>query len=416
MNVVIAQSDLVTAYGWGIDALWNGLLGGETAIAAIDRFAERGFTSDQAAVIPDLEVDPNGSRVMAMLNRLLTPLIGKLDPMTPLILSTTVGEIDYVERSILQGHAELAAEARPQVMLARIKALLQLRGAGMVISSACASSSMAVTQAASLIRRGDEKAVLVVACDAVSEFVYSGFSTLHSLCAAPARPFDESRNGLTLGEAAAWALVVSDDLQSDVSTTPPTPALRYSEEPDRPPKPDSSDYLRPRDPGILKSPPRESKTSILGWGNTTDATHMTAPDRNAGGLSRAIGKACSMAKRQADEISFIAAHGTATIYSDAMEMLAFGNTIPKPKPVFSIKGGVGHTLATAGLLQILVAGRAISRGVVPATVGLRSPDPAAIDWAHTMPAPIGRAPLALSTNSGFGGVNTAILLGEGNQA
>jgi len=64
----------------------------------------------------------------------------------------------------------------------------------------------------------------------------------------------------------------------------------------------------------------------------------------------------------------------------------------------------------------LVAGRAISRGVVPATVGLRSPDPAAIDWAHTMPAPIGRAPLALSTNSGFGGVNTAILLGEGNQA
>jgi 3-oxoacyl-(acyl-carrier-protein) synthase len=142
---------------------------------------------------------------------------------------------------------------------------------------------------------------------------------------------------------------------------------------------------------------------------------MTAPDRNAGGLSRAIEKACSMAKRNADEISFVAAHGTATVYSDAMEILAFSNTAGKPKPVFSIKGGIGHTLATAGLLQILVVARAMSAGVVPATVGLVAPDATASEWAHRAPAALGPTPLALSTNSGFSGVNTAILLGLGGQ-
>lgn len=372
MNAVIAQSDVATAYGWRLDALWNGLLSGKTAIRPTDRFAGRGFVSDQAALVPDLDVKPEESRVMAMLERLLSPLIGEIDPMTPMILATTVGEIECVERAILNGSPDLAATARPQALLERIKQLLRLRGNAMVISSACASSSAAMTQAASLIRRGDETKVLVITCDAVSEFVYSGFSTLLSLCSEPARPFDAERSGLTLGEAAGWAMLVSSD-----------------------------------------APVNRGATSILGWGNTTDAIHMTAPDRNAGGLSRAISKACAMAKREAAEISFIAAHGTATLYSDAMELLAFRRASPEPKPIFSIKGGVGHTLASAGLLQILVCARAMELGVVPATVGLSTPEPSAIGWAHVAPARIGSNPLALSTNSGFGGVNTAILLGRG---
>jgi 3-oxoacyl-[acyl-carrier-protein] synthase II len=187
---------------------------------------------------------------------------------------------------------------------------------------------------------------------------------LSSLCAGPARPFDRGRTGLTLGEAFGWALVTS-----------------------------GGDGL-----------------SILGWGNTTDAVHMTAPDRNAGGLLRAVGKALAMAGKSADDVAVIAAHGTATSYSDAMEMVAFRAAIGRPRPVFSVKGGVGHTLAPAGLVQILVAGRALSLGLAPPTVGLTSPDDDAAGWVRAEAAPVvGR--LALSTNSGFGGVNTAILLG-----
>jgi 3-oxoacyl-[acyl-carrier-protein] synthase II len=374
MNVAIAQSDAVTAYGWGIDALWNGLLSNQTAIKPTDRFADRGFLSNQAALIPDLEIETGESRAMAMTKRLLAPLVGKIDPMTPLILATTVGEIEYVEQSILNENPDFAASARPQVLLGRLKQLLALRGHAMVISSACASSAVALSRAASMIRHGDAKQVLVVACDSVSEFVYSGFSTLLSLCDGPARPFDAQRSGLTLGEGAAWALLAADEK------------------------------------------PRKGTASILGWGNTTDAVHMTAPDRNARGLSRAIARACAMADQSAENISFIAAHGTATLYSDAMELLAFHGTSAKPRPIFSIKGGIGHTLASAGLIQILVAARAMALGVIPPTVGLAVPDPSAIDRAHNTSVKIASARLALSTSSGFAGVNTAILIGGGNQS
>lgn len=372
LNAVIAQSGVATAYGWGIDALWEGLMSGKTAIRATDRFPGRNFVSDQAALVPGVEDDPAGSRVMGLLSQLLAQLVGKVAPDTTLILSTTVGEIEYVERGVLGEDKAIAREACPQHLLERIKSILGLTGPAMVLSSACASSSAAVTRAASLVRHGDAERVLVVACDAVSEFVYSGFSTLMSLCDGPAKPFDASRTGLTLGEAAAWALVTRDDA------------------------PDVGD----------------DALALLGWGNTTDAIHMTAPDRSARGLERAIVKALAMANRQSNEIAFIAAHGTATVYSDAMEMIAFHAAIGSSKPIFSVKGGVGHTLGAAGLVQMLVAGRALQRNQVPPNVGLDTPDPAAEGWASARAVELNDPRLALSTNSGFGGVNTALILGR----
>jgi len=375
MKPVIAQSGVVTAYGWGLDSLWDGLMSGRTAITSSDRFAERGFVSNQIAVVPDLGVERGDSRSMAMLRRLLTPIIGQINPKTPLILATTVGEIEFVEQAVLDNKPEYAQRARPLVLLERVKQLLGLTGPAMVLSSACASSTAALTRAAAMIRHGEADSVLLVTCDAVSEFVYSGFSTLLSLCESPASPFDCNRTGLTLGEAAAWALIT----------------------------PDSSSLAD------------QSAPAILGWGNTTDAVHMTAPDRNAAGLSRAITKALAMSGTNAADVDLIAAHGTATVYSDAMEMIAFRHAMGAPRPTFSIKGGVGHTLAAAGLVQVLVAARAMELGVVPPTVGLTSPEPAAAGWVFGVPVPLKKSRLTLSTNSGFGGVNTAVLLGGGER-
>ena len=385
MKIVLSRSDAVTAYGWGVDALWDGLMGGVTAIRPTDRFSKRGFAVNLAATVPDLSVERGESRVWAMLKRLLSPLVGQLDPSTPVILATTVGEIEFVEQSVLGGTmggaSPLLVEARPDTLLARIKSLLGLSGPGLVISSACASSSLAVSRAASMVRSGAARQVLVIASDAVSEFVYSGFSTLSSLCDTPARPFDANRCGLTLGEAAAWTLVSSADSTADAT------------------------------------PVGSAATSIIGWGSTSDAWHMTAPDPQASGLIRAIAKACAMGKRSPSEISFVSAHGTATVYSDAMELVGFRRSLPGPTPVFSIKGAVGHTLGATGLLQILVTGRALAKGVVPPTIGMSIPDPNAVGWVHGASTPIESrggsletSRVALSTNSGFGGVNTAILL------
>ncbi len=309
-------------------------------------------------------------------NGAAAPLLGRLrgtiDPLTPLILATTVGEIEYVEEAVLNADPPLAQRAGPQQLLRAVKEMLALEGDAMVVSSACASSAAALTRAAAMIRHGRAQSVLVVTCDSISEFVYSGFSALLSLCEAPARPFDAQRCGLTLGEAAAWALVTSD-------------------------------------PSAAGS----SAVSILGWGNTTDAMHMTAPHRDAAGLSRAILRTCAMADCGPGELAFIAAHGTATLYSDAMELVAFRRALESPKPIFSVKGAVGHTLAAAGLVQILVAGRALSQGIVPPTIGLENPDASAIGWANSDSIRIAAPTRALSTNSGFGGVNTAVVLGRG---
>jgi 3-oxoacyl-[acyl-carrier-protein] synthase II len=375
MTPIISQFDLVTAYGYGIDALWNGLFANQTAIRSTDRFKDRQFVSDQAALVPELQCPPGTSRVMAMLTPMLAKLAGNLNPKTPLILATTVGEIEFIESAILNGpldYSAHAALAAPSNLLSQIKALIGLTGPATVISSACASSSAALSRAASIVQHGEAPAVLVVACDAISEFVYSGFSTLQSLCDTPAKPFDANRCGLSLGEAAAWALVTGDD---------PTPV-------------------------------HGEVVSILGWASTSDAIHMTAPDRNGGGLSRAITRACAMANADPADIAFIAAHGTATLYSDAMELLAFRAAVPKPVPIFSVKGGTGHTLGAAGLIQILVSARALSRGQLPPTVGLIEPDAAAAGWVHTSPTPLNNPSVALSTNSGFGGVNTAVVLGR----
>ena len=204
MNVVISQSDLITPYGQGLSALWTGLLANQTAIKSTKMFAERNFCSDQAAIIEGLSVEKDQSRVMAMLRVILTPLQGKLGSTTPIILATTVGEIEYLQTAVLNNQPELAEESRPQHLLGKIKSLLDLRGPGIVLSSACASSAAALTHAASMIQTGEAKKVLVIAADAISEFVYSGFSTLQSLSPTPAAPFDANRCGLSLGEAAAW--------------------------------------------------------------------------------------------------------------------------------------------------------------------------------------------------------------------
>lgn len=371
MKATLGRADVVTAYGWGIEALWAGLMSGATAIAPVARLTERGFPTDVAAVVPGLEPRAGESRAWAMLRQLLTPIAGTLDAHMPVILATTIGEIEHVERAVLEGSRQLAAGASPVELLARIKDLLGLRGPGMIVSAACASSTVALARAAAMVGYGDARQVLVIACDAVSEFVYSGFTSLLSLAKGPARPFDARRDGLTLGEAAAWAVVSAEDAAAD------------------------------------------SPTAIAGWGQTSDAFHMTAPDAAGRGLARAIAKACAMAGRDPADIDLIAAHGTGTVFSDAMEMAAFRSSVPRPVPVFSVKGGVGHTLGAAGLVQILVTQRAMGLGMAPPTVGLDVPDETAAGWTSNRPAPLppratGR--LALSTNSGFGGINAAILL------
>jgi 3-oxoacyl-[acyl-carrier-protein] synthase II len=370
-KTVVVACDMATPYGWGTEACWKGLLSGRTAIGPFDRFDTGAFPTRKAGVIEELV--SGGPESLAM--QMLAPLLG--GPASPfpedafLILATTTGEIDFLERQALGENRE-ASESRLDRLLAKVIEATGVHGGAMVVSAACASSSAAIARGAAMIRGGGPSSVLVVACDCVSEFVFSGFSSLMALDADVARPFDRGRSGLSLGEAAGFVLLMSGERASREG--------------------------------------RDSLGEILGWGLTNDANHMAGPSRDGAGLARAIGKALGTAEAQAGAVGCISAHGTGTVYNDAMEMKAFKSVFgARPIPVYSIKGGTGHTLGAAGLIETIVALRTLREHRVPPTVNLERVDDGARGWVFRESVEFS-GEVTLSTNSGFGGVNCALAL------
>lgn len=372
MKAVIVASDMLTSYGMGADSCWNGLQSGRTAISSVSRFKTSSFQSGVAATIDGLAYQEKESLVMQMLFSLFQNSRVDIPEDAKLILATTKGEIDFLEKSILTGSGD-ARESTVGNLLRKVVELTGTRGRSMVVSAACTSSAAAAARAAALIRNGQGDCVLVVACDSVTEFIFSGFSSLMALDKAPARPFDKSRAGLSVGEAAAFALVMSEERAE-----------------------------------------REHRTilgEIAGWGLSDDANHMTGPSRESEGLILAITKALASAEIGPEAIDVIGAHGTGTVYNDAMEMRAFHAVFRgKPVPVYSVKGGIGHTMGAAGLVEILIALRSLREKIVPPTVNMNEPSDEASGWVSNRMRPLERVGMALVTNAGFSGVNTALVL------
>lgn len=362
---------MVTAFGAGTDALWNGIRSGATAISKIDRFNTKAFQSDHAAVINGLKYLKKDSLVMQMFRLLFKDNSASIPEDAKLILATTKGEIDLLEKKFLTDRGE-ASDSNPHKLLKKISALAGVKDRGMIISAACASSSTALARAASMIRSGHGDCVLVTACDSVTEFVYAGFSSLMALEKSAARPFDKKRSGLSLGEAAAYALLMSD--------------------------------------ARAKREKRNIIGEIAGWGMSDDANHMTGPSRTSDGLIMAVNKALRSAGADEGGISFISAHGTGTVYNDAMEMRAFHFVFKNKLPVYSVKGAIGHTLGAAGLVETITALRALKEKVIPPTVNLKAADDDAHGWVSNKQRALANKKMALITNAGFSGINTALVV------
>ena len=224
-----------------------------------------------------------------------------------------------------------------------------------------------------MIAHGAADAVLVVAADLVTEFVFSGFSVLRALGPDGAHPFDRDRAGLVLGEGAAAILLTNRSLATDTGSGP--------------------------------------LARLLGWGSANDANHVTAPARDGCGLIAAIQRALALADCGPETVAGISAHGTGTVYNDAMELTAieavFGD---RRLPCHSVKGAIGHTLGAAGAIEVALALRMLAERTVPPTVGLSTPEPRAEGRFAACAQPLGDGWL-LSVNSGFGGVNAVLLLG-----
>jgi 3-oxoacyl-[acyl-carrier-protein] synthase II len=155
---------------------------------------------------------------------------------------------------------------------------------------------------------------------------------------------------------------------------------------------------------------RTSLGKIKGWGISCDAHHITAPDRDGRGLQRAVCNALSKASISIDDVAAVGGHGTGTVHNDAMEITAFrrifGEAVP---PLYSIKGAIGHCLGACGLIEVIVASRCLQEQIVPPVTGLQNPEPD-IKAHIAMEKTTFSGDYILATNSGFGGINTALVL------
>jgi 3-oxoacyl-[acyl-carrier-protein] synthase II len=369
MKAVITDFNLISAYGLGVDSLWDGLLSNKSAIKKVERFPTNSFQSENAACINGLKYLQEESLAVQMLGLVFAKAYGIIPQDAFLMLASTVGEIDLLEKAYLNP-GEKKEKCTLNSLFLKIRGMTKVNS-GVTLSCACASSGAAIARGAEMIRSGEKDCVLIVALDCVTEFVFSGFSALMALDKKMAKPFDRKREGLSLGEAAGFILLMSEER--------------------------------------AKAQKRAIYAEVAGWGLSCDANHMTGPSRDAGGLKSAIHKALSCAGVDVKGVGCISAHGTGTLYNDAMEMRAFRSIFKDaPLPVYSVKGGTGHTLGTAGLVEAIVVLKVLKEGIIPPTVNLEEVDDDAQGWVSQTQRVLTRKSV-LSNNCGFGGINAALL-------
>jgi 3-oxoacyl-[acyl-carrier-protein] synthase II len=243
------------------------------------------------------------------------------------------------------------------------------------ITTACSSSASSIGWGADLVATGRVRAMLCGGSDCLSLLTYAGFNSLKVVDPEPCSPFSLGRQGISLGEGAAF-LVLEDAAEAERRA-----ARIYG-------------YL----PGY----------AVAG-----EAYHMTAPDPGGFDAARAMNDALRYAGVAADEVGWVNAHGTGTPLNDAVESkamkLVFGERAPHV-PLVSIKGMTGHCLGAAGCVETMATVIALNEGVIPQTLNFRGIDPECdLDYCHQGPRPSG-AKVALSNSFAFGGNITTLVI------
>jgi 3-oxoacyl-[acyl-carrier-protein] synthase-1 len=246
----------------------------------------------------------------------------------------------------------------------------RLEGPAVAVSSACASSAKAFGSARRMIEAGLIDAALVGGTDSLCLTTLYGFHSLQLSSPTPCRPFDAARDGISIGEAAAFALLerVPENLDAD---------------------------------SVL----------LYGVGESSDAYHMSAPHPEGLGAKRAMQAALTAASMEPGDIDYINLHGTGTPSNDRSESQAVTSIFGPTTPCSSTKGATGHTLGAAGALEAVISALAIQNGLMPGGVNTARVDPTLT--AHYIKenrrAQVKRV---LSNSFGFGGTNCSLIFGR----
>jgi 3-oxoacyl-[acyl-carrier-protein] synthase-1 len=291
-----------------------------------------------------------------------------------LVLGTSTSSIGETELAYTQLDADgsfPADQRRPLVhtphsLAMFVQQALGLEGPAETISTACSSSAKVFASAERLIRLGLVDAAVVGGVDTLCGSVLFGFNSLELVAPEPCRPFDAARNGISLGEAAGFALLERG----------------------------------------------AGKLELLGYGEASDAHHMSTPHPEGRGAERALDEALARAGLAPDAIDYINMHGTASMKNDEVEGALVARRFPAATHASSTKGFTGHTLGAAGIVEAVISLLAIERGLKPGTVNTTALDADCGPQIRLQPAH-GEVRYALSNSFGFGGNNCSLVFGKG---
>ena len=250
---------------------------------------------------------------------------------------------------------------------------LRLNNVAVTVATACSSSAKAFAQASRLLDLGIADAVVVGGVDSLCGSVLFGFNSLALVSPEPCRPFDAARSGISIGEAAAFAL------------------------------------LERQDSGNRRAP------RLLGYGESSDAHHMSTPHPSGRGARLAMSEALARGGVDAGDIDYINLHGTASLKNDEIEAQAIAEMFGARTHASSTKGWTGHTLGAAGALEAIITLLSLESGLMPGNLNSRQLDGACGPQVRLDNAR-GSVRHAMSNSFGFGGSNCVLLFAAAGTA
>ena len=411
-KVYIAGTSMITPLGEGVGKNFSAILRGESGVTGTTdpRITQSALT---AGIIPE-EVYVNvrerlGARVKSLtrteiltcgcLKSLIKSLPQELQTAlgngrTGIVVATAKGNISALEGRCGSGPF-LPSDDDKVLFSSMTRCISEFSGVResdiRIISNACISGVSAIVAARRMLLVGDYDMVIVVGADTQNRFITSGFASFKSLSPELCRPYDESRCGLNLGEAAGAMALTSMPVRWSCGLD------------------GESGYV-----------------TIDGGAVSDDANHISGPSRTGDGLFFSMRNAMKEAGVNAAGIDLLQMHGTATAYNDEMESKAACLAGVQDVPLQSLKPYFGHTMGASGVIETIIAAAEIQEGIIAGTKGYEksgvsvplnvSASNRLITRNLVMSSPAGKINHCLKTASGFGGTNAAVLLTSSPEA
>lgn len=386
--IVITGAGMITSLGLDRHTVWNAVRDGRCGAGPLPAMEQPLAPGKDGGQAPDLPADelPDESREVRYLRRTLLDALADAGLASNLhyapercglMLGTTLHGMraggEYLRTNDFAPLRRLLAAS----VLRSATRDIPIEGFSATTCSACSSSLGAIALAVTMLREGKLDLVVAGGYDPISEYVYAGFNSLRLVAEGPLRPFARDRKGMKLAEG--YGLVVLERA-GDAQRRGATPIA-----------------------------------TVLGFGESADAHHLTQPHPQGDGAARAIAGALRASGLTPADIDLIVAHATGTPDNDAGEYAAlsrvFGDDLPRV-PVVGFKSHVGHTLGGAGAVELILAATAMAEQIVPPCANVLATD---VEFpglnVATGAARPARIRATLSTSLGFGGANTSMVLG-----